>query len=216
MLHRQTTTRSLLNVLAVWTGLMLAVPVRAQKVDETKALKVKAAYLYNFAKFIEWPDYAFSGEETPFVIGVLGDDPFGQYLDDTVRAKKIAGRPVQIQRIRWSDLRNRARLTSYQVLYISKSGRIRLKETLAALEGQPNLLVSDIAGFASDGGMIGFVLKKQRIVFEINREALGKAKLKASAKLLKLAQIVKPKEMHPPGTQTPKGKPEWREHRDRP
>ena len=194
-------------VLAASAWLTPTPPVGAQEIDEAKALKVKAAYLYNFAKFIEWPDGALGDEEAPFVIGVLGDDPFGQILDATVKAKKIAQRPVKIRRLRLSRQVDRAKLTDCSILYISNSERRRLKKIFAALGDQPVLLVADIPGFASDGGMIGFVFEKQRIIFEINREALEQAKLKASAKLLKLARIVKPKDLSPQGSRTPKGKP---------
>ena len=207
MLSRKATKYSVLIVLAASAWLTPTPAARAQEIDEAKALKVKAAYLYNFAKFIEWPDDALGDEEAPFVIGVLGDDPFGQSLDDTVKAKKIAKRPVKIRRLRWSEQEDRAEVKSCQILYISNSERSRLKEILAALEDQPVLLVADITGFASDGGMIGFVLEQQRIIFEINREALEQAKLKASAKLLKLARIVKPKDLSPQGARTPEGKP---------
>ncbi len=207
MLRRKTTTCSFLGALAAFTWLILVPAVRAQVIDEAKATKVKAAYLYNFAKFIEWPDDALGDEEAPFVIGVLGDDPFGRSLDDTVKAKKIATRAVEIRRLRWSKQVDRAKLEGCHILYISNSERSRLKQIVAALEDQPVLLVADMPGFASDGGMIGFVLEKQRIIFEINREALEQAKLKASARLLKLARIVQVKGRRPQGSRTAKGKP---------
>lgn len=207
MLSSKTTKCSILMVLAASAWLTPTPAVRAQEIDEAKALKVKAAYLYNFAKFIEWPDDALGDEETPFVIGVLGDDPFRRILNDTVKAKKIANRPVKIRRLSWSSQVDRAKLKDCHVLYISNSERRRLKEIFVALEDQPVLLVADIPGFARDGGMIGFVLEKQRIVFEINREALGHAKLKASARLLKLARIVQPKDRGPQRSRTASGKP---------
>ncbi len=178
-------------VASAW--LTLTPAVCAQQIDEAKALRVKAAYLYNFAKFIGWPSDAFEDEETPFVIGVLGDDPFGRSLDTTVKAKKIGRRPVAIQRLRWSRQADRAKLEDCHVLYISDSERHRLGEIFAMLEDHPVLLVADTPDFASGGGMIGFVLEEQRIIFEINREALEQAELRASAKLLKLAKIVRPK-----------------------
>ena len=205
MLSRKATKYSVLILLATSAWLTPAPAVLAQEIDEAKALKVKAAYLYNFAKFIEWPDGAFEDEKTPFVIGVLGDDPFGQDLDATVKDKTIAKRQVKIRRHRWSKQEDRAKLKDYHILYISKSERHRLKEIFAALEDQPVLLVADVPGFASAGGMIGFVLEQQRIVFEINREALEQANLKASAKLLKLAR--KPKDRSTQGSRTAKGKP---------
>ena len=181
--------------------------VCAQQIDETKALKVKAAYLYNFAKFIEWPDDASDDEGSPFVIGVLGDDPFGKILDDTVKAKKIAKRPVKIRRFRWSEKEDRAALKNCQILYISHSEQGRLQEIFAALEGRPVMLAADFVGFASDGGMIGFVLEQERIIFEINREAFDQAQLRASAKLLKLARLVPTMDRRRQALGKTKGKP---------
>ncbi len=164
--------------------------VRAQEIDQAKAIKVKAAYLYNFAKFIEWPEDTFEEEKAPFIIGVLGNGPFGRVLDDTVRGKKIAQRPVKIRRFRTSEVADRTKLKGCHILYVCSSQRNRLKEILLEVNARPILLVSDIPEFARNGGMIGFLIEKQRIIFEINRDALAKAKLKARAKLLKLARIV--------------------------
>ncbi|MBU0719487.1 MAG: YfiR family protein [Planctomycetes bacterium] len=179
--------------LAASAWLMLTPSVGAQEVDETTATKVKAAYLYNFAKFIQWPDAAFDDDQAPFVIGVLGDDAFGQVLDDTVKAKKIAERPIELRSLRWSRPADRAELKRCHILYISDSERYRLDDILATLEERPVLVVSDAHEFARDGGMIGFVLEQGRIVFEVNREALERAELKASSQLLKLARIVEPR-----------------------
>lgn len=179
--------------LAAFSCPMLAESVRAQEIDKAKAIKVKAAYLYNFAKFIQWPEKSFEGQEAPFVIGVLGGDPFGRILDDTVKAKKIAERPIELRRLRWSRPEDRAVLTGCHILYISKSERYRLDDILVTLAERPVLVVSDVREFACDGGMIRFVLEKGRIVFEVNREALKRAGLVASSKLLKLARIVEPR-----------------------
>ncbi len=179
--------------LAASAWLMLTPSACAQEVDEAKAIKVKAAYLYNFTKFILWPDTAFEDDKAPFVIGVLGDDPFGRILDDTIKAKKIAGRPIELRRLRWSKQEDRAALTGCHILYISKLERYRLDNIFAALEKRTVLVVSDIREFARDGGMIGFILEQGRIIFEVNREALKRAELKASSKLLKLARIVEPR-----------------------
>ncbi len=206
VLGRKTTKCSVLLALAASAGLTLTPTVRAQEIDQAKSLKVKAAYLYNFAKFIEWPDDALGDEEAPFVIGVLGEDPFGQRLDDTVKGKKIGKRPVKIRRLRWSKREDRAEIKSCQILYISDSERRRLKEIFEAVENRPVLLVADIPGFADDGGMIGLVLEHKRIIFEINCEALEQAKLKASAKLLKLARIVETKDRRPEEQRTVTGK----------
>jgi len=194
-------------VLAASVWLIPAPPVRAQEIDEAKVLKVKAAYLYNFAKFITWPDDALGDAQSTFIIGILGDDRFQKILSNTVEGKKIANRPVKIERFHWSEQADRARLKTCQVLYISHAEQSRLKDIFAELEGHPVLLVASLPDFAGDGGMIGFVLDKHRIIFEINREALAQAELKASAKLLKLARIVQTGEKRLQESRSAKGKP---------
>jgi len=190
VLRMQEKTKPLLMVWAVFCGLLPAAAVRAQQIDESKATKVKAAYLYNFAKFIDWPGNALGEQTMPFVIGVLDDEAFARSLDATVRGKSVANRAVNIRRLGWVKREDRAKLSECHVLYVGRSVRHRLGDVLTMLEEQPVLVVSDIRSFATEGGMIGFVLEQGRIVFEINRDALHRGKLKASAKLLKLARVV--------------------------
>ncbi len=181
---------SLVVALVAIASVSPATDVRAQDVDQVKALKVKAAFLYNFTKFIQWPDASSEEHKSPFLIGVLGDDPFGTILDETVQGKTISGHPIRIRRFRWSRSHDRAELTRCHGLFIGRSEQFRLAEILATLTGQPVLTVSDIPDFAQSGGSIGFVLTEGRIRFEMNRQALERARLKASSKLLKLARIV--------------------------
>lgn len=193
MLRVQDTTRSLLMAWAVFCGLPSATPVRAQMIDEMKATKVKAAYVYNFTRFVRWPEDAFEGDNAAFVIGVLGDDPFGRVIEDTVNAKTVAGRAIRVRRFQWYREEDRTAIRRCHVLYIGRSQRRWLRDIVGIVDGYPVLVVSDIDGSAAQGGMIGFVLEKNRIVFEINREALERARLRASAKLLALARIVESK-----------------------
>jgi hypothetical protein len=179
-----------LMAVAATTALLLPAPAHAQEIDEAKALRVKAAYLYRLPKFVGWPVSAFEGDQKNFVIGVLGEDPFGRILDDTIRAKTVGSRPVKVRRLQWTNDKDRAALKSCQVLFISASERHRLGEVLAELTEQPVLLVSDIPDFASVGGMIGLVLEEGNIVFEINVVSVERAGLHAQSKLLRLARIV--------------------------
>jgi len=169
----------------------------AQDIDEAKAGKVKAAYLFNFAKFIQWPDKTFKNQESPFVIGVICSDSFAQTLDKIVRGKKIADHPVRVRRIHPNSLEAPSAINDCQMVYICRSQGDRVSWNLTMSIRRSVLLVSDIKGFASKGGMIGLALENGRIVFEINRENLKRAGLKASAKLLALARIVKSKERRP-------------------
>ncbi|MFQ5489736.1 MAG: YfiR family protein [Phycisphaerae bacterium] len=174
-------------------GLTVMAPAYAQEIDKTKALKVKAAYLFNFAKFIEWPNKADGQTKSPFVFGVMGNDSFGRVLGRTVRAKSIAGRTIEVRRMQWDATEDRSALRSCHILFIGSSERSRVGDIFAALQGAPTLLVSDLEGFARAGGMIGFVLEAGRIVFEINQQAIEAVGLKVSSKLLRLARIVESK-----------------------
>ena len=183
---------------ALWIAASLALTatsdLRAQDVDQTKALKVKAAYLYQFAKFVEWPAESFENEKAPLVIGVIGQDPFGKILDRTVESKQIGGRPIEIHRFAGGGREDAGALEQCHVAFICESERRRPYYIYSVLNERSILLVSDIPGFARDGGMIGLVLEEGRIAFEINREALENAGLKVSSKLLKLARLVQPRE----------------------
>src|SRR5216110_957205 len=90
--------------------------------------QLKAVFLFNFAQFVEWPPAAFAGDTSPIVIGVLGEDPFGAYLDETVRGEKVGNRPIQVQRYRRAD-----EITTCHVLFISRSEESQLGQTLASL-----------------------------------------------------------------------------------
>ena len=169
-------------VLLFTTGLKL--PAQA-----TKEYEVKAAFLYNFAQFVEWPTDAFVDAQSPIVIGILGDDPFGDSLGAIVRDEKVNNRSLVIQHYqRVGDIK------ACQILFVSQSESKRLGEILAALKNRSILTVGDADGFAKRGGMIRLVTEKNKIHFRINVETAKAANLSISSKLLKLAEIVTPGE----------------------
>jgi hypothetical protein len=145
--------------------------------------RIKAAYLYYFSTFVEWPDGSPSGG--PLVIGVLGDDPFGDVLDETLRGKTAGGRPLVARR--FESVRE-ARVS--HILFISSSERDHLASILKALDGATVLTVGDIDEFASLGGQFGFRTEDKKVRFDINVTAVDRARLKVSAQLLKLGRIV--------------------------
>lgn len=151
-----------------------------------KEAEVKAVFLLNFAKFVEWPPEAFAGPQAPIVIGVLGADPFGEILDRTIAAESVNGRPVAVKRFE-----SIADLEPCHVLYISSSEKARLPEILAQLETAKVLTVGDMKRFARRGGAINFVSEQNKIRFEINKKAADRAGLKISSQLLKLARMVR-------------------------
>jgi hypothetical protein len=148
--------------------------------------QVKAAFIYNFTKFTDWPPGAFSSPRAPIVIGILGEDPFGQTMDDLVRGETVRERPLVVKRLRaGNDLR------SCHILFISQSEKERLPAVLSQLKGSPILSVADLAGFAEQGGMVNLLLANKTVKIEINQAAAEQAGLQISAKLLKLARLVK-------------------------
>ncbi len=165
------------------TQLATAPNVRAQ--DALPEYQVKAAYLFNFLKFVEYPGESFADPLAPIVIGVVGDDPFGNALPQVVIGKTVQGRDLVIRMYRsGEDLRGA------HILFISASERRRLPMILTSLHGSSVLTVADTEGFLDAGGMIQFLTENGRVRFAINVDATGRAKLKMSSKLLSLAKVV--------------------------
>lgn len=154
--------------------------------------KVKAAFLYNFTKLVEWPTNTFADDTTPLIIGVLGKDPFGKDLDNLVAGRTAKNRPVQI--VRFTSVEQ---ITNCQVLYISESERRKLDSIFDALRGQPILTVSDLRGFETRG-MITLVKSNANINLRINLEATRQARLQLSSRLIRLDRTLRPIEAEPP------------------
>ena len=144
--------------------------------------EVKAAYLYNFGKFVVWPEKSAPRQGESFEICVLGEDPFGSALDSAVLGETIGGKGVAIKRIsKPQDMGN------CRVLFISTSEAAGLPEILATLDKASVLTVSDMPQFSQRGGMIEFVLDGNRVRFEVNVTNAEDAGLNLSAALLKVA-----------------------------
>jgi hypothetical protein len=157
--------------------------VRGQAVDE---YQLKAAFLSNFAKFVEWPPASFSSPQDPIVICILGVDPFGDALRQAVNGKMIEDRKPVVHQI--SDVRQAG---GCSILFISSSERKRLRAILAEIKTNGILTVGDTGNFAVEGGVINLKLEGGRVRLQINLDAADRQKLRISAKLLSLAQIVK-------------------------
>jgi hypothetical protein len=171
--------------LLVWALAGAAAPADAQAQSTTPEYQLKAVFLFNFAQFVEWPASAFSKPDTPLAICVLGEDPFGSYLDETVRGEKVSNRPLTIRR--YSSIEG---IASCHILFVSRGELNRLPQVLDSLKGHSVLTVSDAEGFAMRGGMIRFMTENNRIRLRINLEAAKAASLTISSKLLRPAQIV--------------------------
>jgi len=159
---------------------------RAQSVP-TKEYQLKAVFLFNFAQFVEWPTNAFPQAQAPLVIGVLGEYPFGTYLDEIVRGEEANRHPLVIQRYRQAE-----EIKTCHILFISQSEVDRLDQILASLKNRNILTVGDAESFVQRGGMIRFVTEKNKIRLRINLEAAKVANLTISSKVLRAAEIVAP------------------------
>jgi hypothetical protein len=147
--------------------------------------EIKAAFLYNFAKFIEWPTDQFVAPGSPIVIGVVGQDPFDGVLDQTVKDKTINGRSLLIKRSNAvQDLK------SCHILFVSPSEKKRLPQIMSGLAQASVLTVSETEQFLQEGGIINFVIENNRVRFDINKGMADRARIRISSKLLGLAKSV--------------------------
>lgn len=148
--------------------------------------QVKAAYLYNFGRFVKWPAGIAAGKGDSFAVCVLGQDPFGSTLDSTLAGETLDGKPVVIRRIaRPQDA------ADCRILFVSSTEEHHLKEILAAIDQAGVLTVSDIPGFSRRGGIIQFIAEGDRVRFEINLASAESARLVLSSELLKVAAAVR-------------------------
>ena len=170
---------------------LLAVTSSPAQNSKPTEYQVKAAYLYNFGRFVEWPAKSRAAKDGPFTICVLGQDPFGPTLNAILADETIAGKNVVTERIpRPEDA------VKCQILFISSSEESQLKHILATLDTASVLTVSDLPQFSRSGGMVQFVLEGTRVRFEVNLAPTEHAGLTLSSELLKLATSVR-RSSHP-------------------
>jgi|SRR5438105_432938 len=170
---------SFLLLILVWLLTMGA--GRAQQPPPTE-YHVKAAFLFNFARFVEWPPGAFPDTASPIVIGVLGENPFHDDLEQTVQHKILNNRTLAIK-----QFGSPKEATNCHILFISTSEKKRLPEIFDALRGSSVLTVGETDRFTETGGMVSFVNEGTKIRFRINESAAKSAGLKISSKMLSLA-----------------------------
>jgi len=172
---------------------------QARDSSDSSEYLIKAGFIFNFAKFVEWPTTAFAQPDSPIVIGILGTDPFGTIIDQIVQDKKIGARGFVVKRLKWgSDVKD---LKDCKILFVSASEKAHMDELLQMVKGLPVLTVGETPGFAERGGVIRFVLEDNRVRFEVNVEAAHQAELTISSRLLTLARIIQPPtvELRKPG-----------------
>jgi hypothetical protein len=169
------------------SGLFLALllgcgAARAQQ-SQPSEYQLKAAFLYHFAEFVDWPASAFVAPTSPMIIGILGDNPFGNELEQAVRGKSLNNHPLSVRSIGSVP----EATTNCHILFISSSEKKRLPEIFTGLGQASVLTVGEMDRFNESGGMINFVLEGTKIRFQINDAAARRVGLKISSKLMSLA-----------------------------
>jgi hypothetical protein len=170
-------------VTMIFLGMLFALRATGQVIEE---YQVKAAFLYNFAKFVEWPSQAFETPRDPIMICVLGHNPFGNALEEVIRGKSMGGRAIVFREVNDIEQAN-----TCQILFVGAANNKRYRSLCVNLKPVGILTVGEAQGFAVGGGVIQFKLDGGRVRFEINVEAAERQQLHISSKLLSLAQIVK-------------------------
>lgn len=178
--------------IARWRGWLLALvlcvggmPVQAAATPVAREYELKAVFLFNFTRFVDWPSDSFAGPQAPLVICVLGDDPYGTVLDDTVRGETVGGHPLAIERYRRVE-----DVATCHVLFISASEAKQMAGIVQQLHGRSILTVSNAADSDARGSVVRFATESNRIKLRIDMQAAHAAHLEISSKLLRAAEIV--------------------------
>lgn len=167
----------------MWFLLLIHAVGSAQPVATTE-YQLKAAFLFNFLQFVDWPANAFANPDQPLSICVLGPDPFGADLDAIIAGEHVGGRAIQVLRLAKIDA-----VSGCHLLFVNLPQQ-QVRTALDHLKGQPILTVSDAAPFANLGGMIEFTTENERIRLRVNLRAANEAQLHLSSKLLRRSEIV--------------------------
>ena len=179
---RQQIRACLLLLLLFFVG----APIRAQDTPVGES-DLKAAFLYNFTKFIEWPPEAFAKEDAPVVVGVYGDEEFTQNLRTLLADKKAHNRPFAVRR-----LTNPQDAKSCQILFFRESETRKMGAVYESIKRLPILTVGESEGeFLNQGGMFNLIFEDKQLRFEVNTAAAENAKLTISSKLLRLAKNIR-------------------------
>lgn len=173
-------------VVALLCMIMPGMRAPVQDTPDSKANQVKAVFLFNFTQFVEWPRRIFNDNTAPFVIGVLGENTFGTYLNEVIESEQVDEHPITIKH--YTSVT--PRLDECQILFIDKSFP-SIKQAVQSLKGKPVLTVSDSEHFMEHDGMLRFYIESGKLRIEINQEASQQSGLEISSKLLRIATLHK-------------------------
>jgi hypothetical protein len=173
-----------LFLLALAAGLAWPMGIRAQSASQ-REYEIKAAYLYNFINYVDWPAGTLPPSGGTLTIGIVGENPFGLAMDP-LSGKSIKGHTLAVKQVATAN-----ELAQCQIVFICASEKLRLSEIFEQLKESKVLTVSETEGFASRGGIINFFSDRNKVRFEINADAARRTGLTISSELLKLAKLVK-------------------------
>jgi len=167
-----------------WILALLLLTCASVGFADRRETAIKAAFVYNFIQFVEWPQGALADDEY-FVIGILGADPFEGALEAIAQEQEAYGRPIRVLR-----LRDVSEVAGCHMVFVSQRAHVSPQEFFQAVQGRPVLTVSDAERFARRGGMIGLLTEGNRVRLEINTDAVRGSGLNLSSRLLRLATVV--------------------------
>ena len=165
-----------------------SIGLQAQAPGQSGEYQLKAVFIFNFTQFVEWPASALPSDGSPFVIGILGENPFNNYLEQVISGEKINSHPIVIQR--YTKIED---IKTCHILFINLADARKQEQVLAGLKERRILTISESNSFLQSGGMVRLFTKDNKIKFQVNIEATNAANLVVSSKLLRLADIFTPK-----------------------
>lgn len=182
--YRPRVTRSLLHIACFLSLMSMMAICHAAPADEAEQLenRIKAAFLYKFTSYVDWPEGSFAAPDTPITIAVLGNEAVAAELRDIVADRAVQGRPIRAIRIGTEE-----QFDGIHILFIGSSAASRLERVAQAVRPHPTLMVTDFAGALTRGSMINFVLADRRLRFEISLPAVENSGLRLSSRLLAVA-----------------------------
>ena len=160
---------------------------RAESDTTTAEYRIKAAFLFKFVGFVDWPPATFDRADAPFTIGVLGGPTLGNELEQIAAGRQVNGHPVRVRLLGRGDSS-----AGLQVLFVGRSEAARLNAVAVAAEGMPTLVVSESDGALALGSAINFVVVDDKVRFDVALHSINRAGLKISARLLAVARVVQP------------------------
>jgi hypothetical protein len=175
--------RSPIPFLLVLTMVFYAVNLIAQ--TTAKEYRIKAAFLFNFAHYVEWPPDTFKDANSPLTYCTVGEDPFEGVLDESVNSKSVGTHPLRVQHLKAPE-----NFQGCQIVFIGANEKKRVTAILETLKQAPVLVVGESSHFVQQGGTVGFLSEENTVRFEVNLDAAQRARLNISATLLSVAKTV--------------------------